>query len=600
MPVEQARDGVEVEADRVYVIPPDHALTIAGGRLRLHALPTPQRAQHPIDLFFESLARDRGHHAIGIVLSGGGSDGTLGIKAIKEHGGLTIAQGTDHSAPRHGSMPSSAIATGLVDLVLPVEEIAEKLVGYVRSFVPTAELVRALPGRDRGGADRGRAPRDLRHPARAGRARVRRLQGEDLPAPGAAADAGRAAGRACRLHRPPAPGPGRGHAAVSRPAHRRHRVLPRSGGVRGPGEHGHPGTVPGQGAGRHGAGLGSGLCHRRGGLLDRDPAARAHGRAAAPAAGAGVRHRHRRGGADPGPGRPLRARRLRGHLARAPAPLLRRGGGRPRAGQGRARDVHLLQPQPDPRSALLAHGPDQLPQPADLPRRGPAGARAPDPALRAPAARLSVPRHLGEHLAAGRPVRGRGPHASHLPAPGGWRRASARAAPDLRPAPGRRLGRRPRAPRGAGAVAAPRRRRPRRRAVRTGPCRGQPRRRRGPLLRAHRQVPRGRVGPSEPAAARHGPQGAAPRPAQRPAGGDGDPPHRDPGADRGRDRRPHPAHRPHRRALGRQRDRSFVPGAVLRSRAAHDARGGRGGVAVARARRRRRRSCARRASGCSR
>jgi two-component system CheB/CheR fusion protein len=146
MPVEQARDGVEVEADCVYVIPPDHALTIAGGRLRLHALPTPQRAQHPIDLFFESLARDRGHHAIAIVLSGGGSDGTLGIKAIKEHGGLTIAQGTDHSAPRHGSMPSSAIATGLVDLILPVEEIAEKLVGYVRSFVPTAELVRALPG----------------------------------------------------------------------------------------------------------------------------------------------------------------------------------------------------------------------------------------------------------------------------------------------------------------------------------------------------------------------------------------------------------------------------------------------------------------------
>jgi two-component system CheB/CheR fusion protein len=69
------------------------------------------------------------------------------IEAIKEHGGLTIAQGTDHSAPRRGSIPSSAIATGLVDLILPVAEIARKLVGYVDSFVPTAELVRALPGK---------------------------------------------------------------------------------------------------------------------------------------------------------------------------------------------------------------------------------------------------------------------------------------------------------------------------------------------------------------------------------------------------------------------------------------------------------------------
>ncbi len=146
MPVEQAQDGVEAAANRVYVIPPDHSLTIEAGRLRLHPLARPQRAQHPIDLFFESLAEDLGDHAIGIVLSGGGSDGTLGIKAIKEHGGLTIAQGSDHSAPRHGSMPLSAIATGLVDLVLPVEAIGSTLAGYVNGFVPTAELVKGLPG----------------------------------------------------------------------------------------------------------------------------------------------------------------------------------------------------------------------------------------------------------------------------------------------------------------------------------------------------------------------------------------------------------------------------------------------------------------------
>ena len=77
----------------------------------MQPLASPQRTQHPIDLFFTSLAADRGDHSIGIVLSGGGSDGSLGIKAIKEHGGLAIAQGGDHSAPRHESMPASAIAT---------------------------------------------------------------------------------------------------------------------------------------------------------------------------------------------------------------------------------------------------------------------------------------------------------------------------------------------------------------------------------------------------------------------------------------------------------------------------------------------------------
>src|SRR5262249_57961619 len=66
--------------------------------------------------------------------SGAGSDGTLGIKAIKEHGGLTMAQATDHSGPRHASMPESAIASGLVDLAVPVETMPAQLAGYVRSF----------------------------------------------------------------------------------------------------------------------------------------------------------------------------------------------------------------------------------------------------------------------------------------------------------------------------------------------------------------------------------------------------------------------------------------------------------------------------------
>ena len=68
------------------------------------------------------------------------------IKAIKERGGLTLPLGSAHSAPRHDSMPSSAIATGLVDLVVPVEAMAEKQVAYERSFMPTAQLVAGLPG----------------------------------------------------------------------------------------------------------------------------------------------------------------------------------------------------------------------------------------------------------------------------------------------------------------------------------------------------------------------------------------------------------------------------------------------------------------------
>jgi two-component system CheB/CheR fusion protein len=80
------------------------------------------------------LAEDQGEHAIGIILSGAGSDGTLGIKAIKEHGGLVLAQGADHSGPKHSGMPDSAIATGIVDIVAAVDAMPQHLIAYVRSF----------------------------------------------------------------------------------------------------------------------------------------------------------------------------------------------------------------------------------------------------------------------------------------------------------------------------------------------------------------------------------------------------------------------------------------------------------------------------------
>lgn len=133
MPVLIAERDQEVRLNHVYVAPADAVLHIEKGRLGVRAI-ADGRERTPIDSFFAALAEDQGECAIGIVLSGAGSDGTLGIKAIKEHGGLTLAQATDGSGPRHSSMPESAIASGLVDLAVSVESMPEQLAAYVRSF----------------------------------------------------------------------------------------------------------------------------------------------------------------------------------------------------------------------------------------------------------------------------------------------------------------------------------------------------------------------------------------------------------------------------------------------------------------------------------
>jgi len=134
MPVVDARDGEMVERGHVYVLPAGAILTIHEGRLRLRRTGTADHQRTPIDVFFTSLAQDRAEHAIGIVLSGGGSDGTLGLKAIKENGGLTVAQGTNATGPRFAQMPTSAVASGFVDLVLPVEDIPDRIIAYVRNW----------------------------------------------------------------------------------------------------------------------------------------------------------------------------------------------------------------------------------------------------------------------------------------------------------------------------------------------------------------------------------------------------------------------------------------------------------------------------------
>jgi two-component system, chemotaxis family, CheB/CheR fusion protein len=141
MNVVNAQHGQNLEAQHIYVMPSDHLLTLNAEQIELQPVNREQRERNPIDIFFASLARQVREHSIGIVLSGAGSDGTLGIKAIKEEGGLTIAQGHDGVGPRHDSMPTSAISSGLVDLVLPVDAIGAKLAEYARSFRSLSTMI---------------------------------------------------------------------------------------------------------------------------------------------------------------------------------------------------------------------------------------------------------------------------------------------------------------------------------------------------------------------------------------------------------------------------------------------------------------------------
>ena len=128
MPVEQIRNSTRVAPNSVYVIPPNATLTINDGTLEIEPPVEPRGQRTPIDSFFSSLAHDRGKNAVCIMLSGTGSDGTRGLKAIKEYGGMAMAQ-TLESA-RYDAILRSAIGTGLVDHILPVEQMPAKLIDY--------------------------------------------------------------------------------------------------------------------------------------------------------------------------------------------------------------------------------------------------------------------------------------------------------------------------------------------------------------------------------------------------------------------------------------------------------------------------------------
>ena len=130
MPVLQISEGLSIEPAHVYVIPPNASVTLSGDRLHLTPRNREGERHHPVDRFFTSLADERADAAIGVVLSGGDSDGALGVQAIKHAGGITFAQAPQSA--RFPGMPQHAIATECVDFVLTAGEIAAELVQLER------------------------------------------------------------------------------------------------------------------------------------------------------------------------------------------------------------------------------------------------------------------------------------------------------------------------------------------------------------------------------------------------------------------------------------------------------------------------------------
>src|SRR5512132_1216055 len=139
MPVAQVNEPAPLEPDHVYVIPPDRHLRISDNEISAHEFDSPRGRRASIDLFFRSLADQHGND-FAIILTGAGSDGAVGLKAVKEAGGIILVQ--DPNEAEYASMPLSAIATGLADFILPLREIAARVVELARdrAHTPVGEL----------------------------------------------------------------------------------------------------------------------------------------------------------------------------------------------------------------------------------------------------------------------------------------------------------------------------------------------------------------------------------------------------------------------------------------------------------------------------
>lgn len=149
MPVREIVEDTVPKPNHVYVIPPNKTLIIEGGTLKLLQPTEPRGLRAPIDAFFLSLARDQGDNAACVILSGAGSDGTIGLRAVKECGGLTMAQA---EGAKYDSMPRSASVAGVADHMLPVEQMPAVLIDYFRSLTSAHEH-KSVEGLRRDAAD---------------------------------------------------------------------------------------------------------------------------------------------------------------------------------------------------------------------------------------------------------------------------------------------------------------------------------------------------------------------------------------------------------------------------------------------------------------
>ncbi len=155
IPVTEVKDGMAVEPDHVYVIPPNTNMAILNGVLHLVARPEGPGQHLPIDYFLRSLAEDREAASVGVILSGTASDGTLGMKAIKSEGGITFAQ--DEKSARYYDMPRNAIQAGCVDFVLSPKDIAKELARISQHpYLGLPETEKAEPSLPAEGEDRMR------------------------------------------------------------------------------------------------------------------------------------------------------------------------------------------------------------------------------------------------------------------------------------------------------------------------------------------------------------------------------------------------------------------------------------------------------------
>lgn len=136
MQVFEVEDGMEVQPNCAYIIPPNRDMKLVNGRLRLVEPSLARGLRLPIDYFFRSLAQDQREQAICIVLSGTGSDGALGVRAVKGEGGMVMVQAPETT--QYDGMPRQAIATGMVDFVLPPHEMPDRLLAYVRQTTGAA------------------------------------------------------------------------------------------------------------------------------------------------------------------------------------------------------------------------------------------------------------------------------------------------------------------------------------------------------------------------------------------------------------------------------------------------------------------------------